>query len=329
MEITLKVDNREKAIHEHINAVFCEKPMFCVTINSPEFCQLEIGDFVIIAQNADMSQSQVLAIIERKTLEDYAASLKDGRMMNTEKLLKLREESGCQVYYLIEGNINTGYDTKICGIEYYKILANIRDAQILHNINIINTSNKLYTARELKFILERYTKSYESISSKVKITGSFDNIVEKCKPTEIQILRNEIVVAWTNLLSKKDDVKTKITPSNKATIIASLFTLRKWLAGEIKEEELIEIKTNGRRLDGWQIEMLSKPMTLELQLKALVCIKGISKDFAKRLLEETSIKDIISDPETEKLVIMGKNRLGKAKRTRIINVFKSRVKISQ
>lgn len=323
MDIILKVDNRERAIHDHIRTVFCEKPMFCVNINQPEFVQLDTADFVIMSHNSDMTETKILAIIERKTLEDYAASLKDGRIMNTEKLLKMREETGCQVYYLIEGNINTGYDSVIAGIEYYKILANIRDAQINHNINILNTSNKLHTARELKFLLERYTTLYENIQSNFKLNGSFDQVAEKCKPTEKQILKNELIIIWTNLLSKSDKIKTQVTPSNKAVMLSSMFTLKSWLLGQIKEEDVAAIKINGRRLDGFQIEMLSKPMTPELQLKALVCIKGISKKFAEGILENTTIQNIISDKNTASIVIVDKYKLGKAKREKISKTFRS------
>ena len=322
----MKVDNRERAIHEHIRTVFCEKPMFCIDLNEPEFTQLDIADFIIMSQNADMTQTRILAIIERKTLEDYAASLKDGRIMNTAKLIKLREETGCQIYYLIEGNIKTGYDTAICGIEYYKILANIRDAQITHNINIINTADKLHTARELKFLLERYSVLYDKIEQNLKINGSFDQIVEKCKPTEAQMLKNELVIIWTNLLSKSDKIKTQITPSNKAVVLSSMFTLKSWLDGTITEQQAADIKVNNRRLDGHQIEMLSKPMTKELQLKALTCMKGISNNFAKGILDNVELKDVITKKSTSSIIVLDNRKLGKSNREKISKMFRSIIK---
>lgn len=326
MDIILKVDNRERAIHEHIRTVFVEKPMFCVNISEPEFVQLDTADFIIMSQSTDMSQTKILAIIERKTLEDYAASLKDGRILNTNKLIKLREETDCQIYYLIEGNIKTGYDTQICGIEYYKILANIRDAQILHGINILNTADKLHTARELKFLLERYTVLYENIESRLRINGSFDQVVEKCKPTEAQILKNELAVIWTHLLSKSDKTDSQITPSARAVTLASKYTLKKWLDGKIEEEEVASIKVNNRRLDGYQIAILSQPMTPELQLKALSCMKGISREFAAAILSKLDLKDVILDKKTESTVVLGVRKLGKKNREKISKMFRCVIK---
>jgi ERCC4-type nuclease len=320
MEIILKVDNRERAIHEHLLAAFTSPPMFCINLNQPEFTQLDIGDFIIVANSS--TGVAVLAVVERKTLKDYAASLKDGRMINTEKLIRLREETGCHVYYLIEGGINLAYDHQICGIEYYKILANIRDAQILHNIQIINTADKLHTAREMKFLVERYTKDYDSLN--IKVTGSFDDIVERCKPTKQQEMKNELAIIWTNLMSKSK-VHTKITPSTRGVTMASTFTIMKWIKGEITEEHAQAIKVNNRRLDGWQIEVLSQPMSRDLQLKALTCMKGISADFADGVLKTMTIQAMICNPETAKTVVLGNRKLGKANREKITTMFRSRI----
>jgi len=321
MQVILKVDNRERSLHEHLDAVFNAPPMFVTDLCQPQHSQLEIGDFIIVAEKENFTQ--VLAVIERKTLKDYAASLKDGRIINTEKLIRLREETGCQVYYLIEGGLNVSYDHQICGIEYYKILANIRDAQIIHNIDILNTIDKLHTARELKFLVERYTKNYDTISSRIKVTGAFDDVVEKCKPTDEQQLRNNLAIMWTNLLSKSR-VQTKITPSLKGVKMAQTFTVRDWILGKISEEQVRDIKINNRRLDGWQIEILSQPMTTELQHKALECIKGISSEFGKAILDTMTITDLLKSPNTAKATVLGARKLGKANREKIIIMFRTR-----
>jgi ERCC4 domain len=326
VEIILKVDNRERSIHEHLNAAFSTPPLFCAELSAPEFAQLDIGDFIIMAEKENATQ--ILAVIERKTLADYAASLKDGRIINTEKLIKLREETGCQVYYLIEGSIGVSHETQICGIEYYKILANIRDAQILHGINVLNTANKLKTAEELKFLVERYIVSYTQISGRIKITGAFDEIMEKCKPTEEQTLIKDIGVIWTNLLSNAV-IKTKVTPSVKAFKLGSTYTLLQWVMGEISETELSEIRINNRRLEAKHIESISKPMNPQTQLKALTCIKGISADFAVGILKVTNIAEIISEPRVVKLTVIGNRKLGVAVRKKIVSIFTHRIVLAE
>lgn len=324
MEIILKVDNRERSIHEHLNVVFSAPPMFCPQLSAPEFAQLDIGDFIIMVEKEN--STQILAVIERKTLADYAASLKDGRIINTEKLLKLREETNCHVYYLIEGSIGVSMDTQICGIEYYKILASIRDAQILHNISILNTANKMKTAEELKFLVERYIVSYTQISGKIKITGAFDEVMNKCKPTEQQLLMKNLGIIWTNLLSSSA-IKTKITPTVKAVQLGTKYTLIQWVLGQIAESDLDKIRINNRRLEAKHVEAISRPMTKETQLKALTCINGISADFAVGILKVTNIPEIITEPRVVKLTVIGNRKLGNAIRQKIVDTFTNYISI--
>lgn len=59
--------------------------------------QLTVGDFAIIYKG------QILAIVERKSWADMAASLRDGRSKNITKLRKARTELRARIYYLLEG----------------------------------------------------------------------------------------------------------------------------------------------------------------------------------------------------------------------------------
>lgn len=328
MDIILYVDNREMALKPHLTAEFDKVPLFCLSNPIVEYKTLDIADYIIAAKKED-GQEDILAIIERKSLDDYGASIKDGRIMNVEKLLKLRTDTNCQIYYLIEGAANPGYDTLYAGIEYYKILANIRDTQILHGINLINTTNKLNTAKELRFLAERYVKSYDIISSKITGSGTLSEIMQKCKPTEKQQLKTDLLVTWTNLLSSAKDVKTQINPSLKASTLARKWTLKHWIYGRIPEAEVAELRVNNRRLDGAQIEALSQPMSKELQFKLLSCIRGISADMARQVLDIMTLDSILRDPQNANIsvVIKGKNRkLGPANYSKIISLTNAKIR---
>lgn len=66
------------------------------TINY-SIAQLSIGDFVLAFKGC------IIAVVERKTWADLAASIGDGRSENHQKLLKARAETGSAVFYLMEG----------------------------------------------------------------------------------------------------------------------------------------------------------------------------------------------------------------------------------
>ena len=83
----LKIDNREKI-----------KNLFPKDLNIT-FENLDIGDYMY------KLDGRPFLVIERKTVCDYAASIRDGR--NKEQKTRLIELSkNCNVIYLVEGNLS-------------------------------------------------------------------------------------------------------------------------------------------------------------------------------------------------------------------------------
>ncbi len=89
---------------------------------------LTTGDILIGRRTAE----DVLipfVIIERKTWADLAASIKDGRKANIEKLKEYRETTGARLAYLMEGPVPSGPDWSIPegvqGIPYRNLRAHL------------------------------------------------------------------------------------------------------------------------------------------------------------------------------------------------------------
>ncbi len=61
--------------------------------------QISYGDYAILKDN------KIFAVIERKTWSDLAATIKDNRKHNHEKLLAFGKENNCRIIYLIEGKM--------------------------------------------------------------------------------------------------------------------------------------------------------------------------------------------------------------------------------
>ena len=84
--IKLHVDNRERAVIEHLDDVLFD------------IVPLNVGDFQF------WEDDRLLMVIERKTYTDLAASIKDGRYAEQKfRLDELRSETGCSVVFFIEG----------------------------------------------------------------------------------------------------------------------------------------------------------------------------------------------------------------------------------
>lgn len=111
--------------------------------------QITVGDFAI--KVAD----RVVAIFERKTLDDYGASIRDGRMANKLKMVEARETSEAaghplHLYYIIERPLKNFADThEFGGVAYSSIRSSIRHLMTEYGIMIIWTTSEQDTAREL------------------------------------------------------------------------------------------------------------------------------------------------------------------------------------
>lgn len=147
-------DTRERAIKDTLIAEFSKPHYFAKTKGTIaiEEKQLPVADYVIILNG------KIVAVVERKTLNDYAASFKDRRHENKSKLLNLRNKCGCRIYYIVEGAVNPEYTTEYAGIKYQNILASMQDLMISDNIHVITTCNAQHTAKSLKMLCESYIR---------------------------------------------------------------------------------------------------------------------------------------------------------------------------
>jgi ERCC4-type nuclease len=189
MIIILKVDNRERAVfqcietQELLSKVFSSSwPIKVIYEN------LLIGDYII-----SLGDETILAVIERKTLKDYASSIRDGRQDNVNKLINLRENTDCDVYYLVEGTPNPSLTSVHSKMEYKSILSSIRRLQILKKIHIIDSKNIQTTVRELFFLCEIYSRLVcEKLIAPQLILGA----VEKSMPTEEEKIKSNVLNSW-------------------------------------------------------------------------------------------------------------------------------------
>lgn len=89
-KLTLIIDDRERAVFPHLKAELIDVPYRISRIN--------VGDYAAV-----MGNEKLIAVFERKTYEDFASSIKDGRYLNKQDLIDARNRTGCTIYYIVEG----------------------------------------------------------------------------------------------------------------------------------------------------------------------------------------------------------------------------------
>lgn len=154
MPIKLIADHRERGLLRFMQA------------GSYEALTLTTADYATIWEeekdNDDCPTTPViLEIFERKTLSDYAASFKDGRHANKEKLLEMRAVTGCIIHYIVEGPKKNA-DDKINGIKYSSIEASMYNMSTNHGIHVIRTEDQEDTIRVLTDKITALTNSINS-----------------------------------------------------------------------------------------------------------------------------------------------------------------------
>lgn len=131
----LIADTREKNVLRHADALSNISLMVK---------QITTGDYIVVDPIGN-----AIAVIERKSLEDFGASLKDGRHLNKSKLVEFRNATGCRIIYIIEGPAFPRPDQYFSGIAYKNIESSIYHLMIRETAQILRTENTLGTARAL------------------------------------------------------------------------------------------------------------------------------------------------------------------------------------
>jgi ERCC4-type nuclease len=308
-EICLICDARERNVIERHAAEFA-------TINM-KTQQITTGDYAVTCGE------KIITIIERKSLEDFAASFKDGRANNRQKLISLREKTGCKIIYLIEGKAYPKPDDKFGRIAYSNIESSIFHLMVRDNISVIWTKDTLHTAQTLV----RFVKSMKSLVAKdiiddtpvvvkqeedIVVNGSEDLLTMKHEKSDEDILRS----LWACFKGITVETADEFIPK---------FTLSDIISGKIPRDQIEKLKTpTGRKVSSLVVKSLTSALDKSTELRLLSVIPGISSTTASDILRGTKLSALLSyDVGAISIIKVGKSKknLGEEKASRIKKYF--------
>lgn len=154
MTIKILIDSREKALIQ----VFQMKDIHFETGN------LDIGDIHLIYEWND---NKYETILERKTINDLLASIKDGRYKEQKiRLMSYRQEnSNCSIHYILEEQIPNNHLKST-------VLGSIINSMLRDNISIFKTSNIMdtyeYIEKMIKNLPDCIQDRIKSINEPIK-----------------------------------------------------------------------------------------------------------------------------------------------------------------
>ena len=197
----IKIDTREHELTENINHLITIIPAFKDL--KVEVSTLPIGDIIIFNEET----KEDLLVIERKSVNDLLASIKDGRYEEQSYRLNGLNHHNHNIIYLIEGDVarvNRFKDNKlekltlysaIFSLNYFKGFSVLRTFTMNETgIFICNTANKLVREQTKKafYKIENNSVNEESTTSgdqEGEMAGGSDkdyvNVVKKVKKENV------------------------------------------------------------------------------------------------------------------------------------------------
>ena len=184
----LIIDNREP--EEIINIIKSR-------VNNVELKNLELGDFHIVDDN-ELETLETLIIIERKSISDLIASIKDGRY--NEQSFRLNENllDNSNIYYLVEGDSNKF-------VKYKKE----QEVKMLY-------SSMLSLSYYKKFSLIKCNNIIDSCEFIIRFYEKLEKDREKLKKNKIKLEKKKVIDYINNNLEnqEKSDNPENVNPEN-------------------------------------------------------------------------------------------------------------------
>jgi ERCC4-type nuclease len=141
MTIELVIDNREHHLISALEGV-CD-----VTIET-----LDIGDILF------REETEIILIIERKTINDLKASICDGRAREQKARLLNCGIPIERIMYLIEGNMDKPLSTRVSGIPISTLLGSLINTQLRDGLKVYKTASLQETAAYIHKVFDKLIK---------------------------------------------------------------------------------------------------------------------------------------------------------------------------
>ena len=217
--------------------------------------RLTTGDFLIGYRAPSPVGFRALAIVERKTWADLAASIKDGRAANIEKLREFKAETGARIVYLLEGTPPKNPAMDIGGIPYKSLRAHV--------------DHLLYTDG----IIELHSSGPRaSLERLIEFAGHLKRFATEAAVSEINHLESATKKRPAATEEQISDTIWSAVRGISATSACAFrpYKIAQLFSGELDMEILSNILINGRRFGSARARQLLDYIETESFLKQVL-----------------------------------------------------------
>ena len=248
MPFSLLVDNRERKLLDLLS----EDDFF--NSQHMKIMPLEVGDIQVKDDDIDVPK----VVIERKTIADLAASIKDGRYKEQKMRLKqLRTLNPNMILlYIVEGRLPIDDDSHIFGLSSKAMNSFIYNTMFRDHINVITSQSLLHTFNIITGIYKRLATSSDNLwgsQSGVEMNHGHGPTQEAYTEALIKTRRKDNVDVATCFMMQlcavpgisHSKAKLLIDALNVSTMLSLMDTLK---ASQDPEKTLLSVKGIGKSL---------------------------------------------------------------------------------
>jgi len=177
-ELIIKIDNRETIKNSFNN----------IDDTYKIFENLDLGDYLFLHNNLPV------VIIERKTVSDWCASIKDGRYHEQKERL-LANYSKSQILFLVEGCLITGNTSeRFNKVSHDTLISSIMNTMFRDELHVIHTTNSSETIFFIESIFRKIKKNGINWCDSKTIKGGYsETLINELVPKKKDNLTPEIV----------------------------------------------------------------------------------------------------------------------------------------
>lgn len=315
MTLQIVIDDREQKVIPFFNE-YKIPPNITYKVE-----RVNIGDYSVLYKG------YILFIIERKTWKDLANSIRDGRKNNINKLIKTRNETGCQLIYLLEGNPIPKSTTKFCRIPYKSLRAHLDHLTFRDGIHMVYSKNQKNTVHRIIELVKNYTTIKPSLLLEI---DELDKTDEKTEGGGIDKLKEKILVSADSIIYKIWCCVPNITEKTASLFIEKGYHISDLIMGKITKDEIYKTKYDNGYIIGsrankiWNGSRIKDDNMIYFN-KMLTQINGITKTTAGIILNEIDFANLLNGEVTmEQLKEINKTsnrKVGKKVATEIAKYF--------
>lgn len=245
----------------------------------------EVGDYAIVYKG------HILMIIERKTWVDLASSFRDGRKGNIVKLIGLREQTGCQIAYLIEGNATPAFSAKYGRLPIRNLRAHLDHLAIRDGVHMLYSKDAEYTAERLFELATNYLTVDEIIK---EIKDVDDNDTKLKEKSECKVSINEVLLRH---LPSVGSILSGVLSENCVTVSTIYKDVHdaEFIAGLKYSSGAVIGLPKAKKIIAGTKKLIDDDSPSKKQIKFLAEIPGISIKASEKILEQTSLHNLMNN----------------------------------